>query len=119
MVHLSQIHNHYSNLLWDQDLNLLGVIDSSWEWSHVVLLQLLTPPVWLENVTVPSLALYQGDFAREVGYLLEAIRSAEIARCGTSTLSREWDEMQKRCQMLVVSALFSPDDIVTRVLGLS
>lgn len=56
LIH-GDLHNHYSNLIWDQDLNLAGVID--WEWSHVVPLQLFTPPVWLENVTVPSLALFQ------------------------------------------------------------
>lgn len=96
------LHNHYSNLLWDQDLNLVGLID--WVWSHVVPLQLFTPPVWLENVTVPFLALFQGDYAREVGYLLEAIRSVETTHCGTYTLSREWDEVQKWYQPLVVSA---------------
>lgn len=87
------LHNHYRNLLWDQEINLVGVID--WEWSHVVPRQLFTPPVWLENLTIPSLALYQGDSAREIGYLLEAIRSVETAHCSASTLSREWDEVQR------------------------
>lgn len=83
--------SHHQNLLWDQYLHLVGVID--WEWSHVVPLQLFTPLVWLENVTLPFLAFYQEDYAREVGYLLEAIKRAEATHYGTSTLSNEWDEV--------------------------
>ncbi|POS73872.1 hypothetical protein DHEL01_v207739 [Diaporthe helianthi] len=103
------LHNHYSNMLWDEDLNLVGVID--WEWSQVVPLQLFTPPVWLENTTVDSLAIHQWLFQREVGYLLEEMRLVEDARGGAHTLSREWAKMETWCHPLIVSALFRPKDV--------
>ncbi|KAI3397651.1 hypothetical protein diail_10522 [Diaporthe ilicicola] len=103
------LHHHYSNLLWDQDLNLVGVID--WEWSQVVPVQLLTPPVWLENTTVESLTLWQRNFnEKEVKYLLEGVRNAEAARGEPYTLSMEWRDMERWCHSLVVSALFRPND---------
>lgn len=103
------MHNHYSNLLWDKDLNLLGVID--WEWSQVVPLQLFTPPVWLENTTVEFLSMIQEDFNKEVSYLVQAIQDVEASRGTPPVLSREWGNMSKWCHPLVVSTLFRPNDM--------
>lgn len=103
------LHNHYSNMLCDHDLNLVGVID--WEWSQVVPLQLFTPPVWLKNTTVDSLALNQWLFQKEVRYLLEELRLVEDARGGPRALSQEWAKMETWCHPLVVSAIFRPKDV--------
>ncbi|KAL1847096.1 hypothetical protein Daus18300_014066 [Diaporthe australafricana] len=103
------LHNHYSNLLWDEDLKLVGVID--WEWSHVVPVQLFTPPVWLDNATVESVCLFQGLFKDELGYLHQEISNAEAARGEPHTLSIEWEMMQTWSHSLVVSSLFRPNDM--------
>lgn len=108
LIH-GELHNHYSNLLWDKDLKLVGVID--WEWSHVVPVQLFTPPVWLDNTTVESVCFFQGLIKDELSYLHEAIRDAEAARGGPHTLSTEWHKMQTWSHSLVVSALFRPNDM--------
>jgi hypothetical protein len=103
------LHNHYSNLLWDQDLNLVGVID--WEFSQVVPLQFLTPPVWLDNTTASYSALHPGSLQKEVGFLREALHTVEEARGSPGILSNEWAKMETWCHPLVVSTLFRPNDI--------
>ncbi|KAJ4309519.1 hypothetical protein N0V84_011454 [Fusarium piperis] len=51
------------NLLWDDNLNLVAVLD--WEWSSVMPLQFLVPPPWLNGQSMDFLChgqlLYNGQ----------------------------------------------------------
>jgi hypothetical protein len=103
------LHNHYSNLLWDEDLNLVGVID--WEFSQVVPLQFLTSPVWLENNRAEYLAFRPERLRKEMRYLLDTLRQVEESRGETGILSQGWAKMETWCDPLIVSTLFRPNDV--------
>ncbi|OAX78043.1 hypothetical protein ACJ72_07653, partial [Emergomyces africanus] len=42
-----------SNILVDDDLNIVSVLD--WEWSHTIPLQMFLPPPWLTGFEVPGI----------------------------------------------------------------
>lgn len=96
-----------TNLLFDEDLNLVGVLD--WEWSCVVPAQMLVPPVWLTGGGPEWMLLGTNLFCTEVGRLVAAIRDRERALQVPPRLSQEWAKMETRCHTAVVMALLSPD----------
>jgi hypothetical protein len=66
-----------SNLLFDEDLNLVGVLD--WEWSYTVPAQMLVPPVWLTGGGPEWMLTGRRLFYDEVGRLATVIRDRELA----------------------------------------
>ncbi|KAI8648046.1 APH domain-containing protein [Fusarium sp. Ph1] len=96
-----------SNLLFDDDLNLVAVLD--WEWSLVVPAQMLVPPVWLSGGGPEWVLIGTNIFCTEVGRFVGTIRDRERALQVPPRLSQEWAKMERWCHTAVVMALFSPD----------
>ncbi|KAH8661725.1 hypothetical protein BGZ61DRAFT_368626 [Ilyonectria robusta] len=96
-----------SNLLFDEELTLVGVLD--WEWSWVIPAQMLVPPVWLTGGSPEWMLLNKSSFYTEVGRLVATIRNREQALQVPPRLSREWAKMGTWCHTAVVIALLSPD----------
>lgn len=76
-----------SNLLFDDELNLVGVLD--WEWSFVVPAQMLTPPVWLSGGDPKWMFIGTNLFYNEVSRLVTAVRDRERALQVPPRLSQE------------------------------
>ncbi|KJK82709.1 hypothetical protein H634G_01846 [Metarhizium anisopliae BRIP 53293] len=97
------------NLLWDDDLNLVAVLD--WEWSSVMPLQFFVPPPWLDGNSIDFLCHGQILYNCEVSKLCEIVRDQEKSLgFGCSTLlSDEWDRRKDWCHTLVVCALLRPE----------
>ncbi|KAH8729238.1 hypothetical protein BGZ61DRAFT_345627 [Ilyonectria robusta] len=95
------------NLLFDNDLNLVGVKD--WEWSCVVPIQIFVPPVWLVGGPPEWMIGHTTPFNREAGRLVAAIRERETALQVPPQLSNEWDETESWCHTAIVMALRHPD----------
>ncbi|KAH7019540.1 hypothetical protein EDB80DRAFT_701078 [Ilyonectria destructans] len=96
-----------NNLLFDNDLNLVGVTD--WEWSCVVPIQIFVPPVWLVGGPPEWMIGHTKSFNREAGRLVAAIRERERALQVPPQLSKEWDEMEWWCHTAIAMALRHPD----------
>ncbi|UNI18238.1 hypothetical protein JDV02_004517 [Purpureocillium takamizusanense] len=97
-----------SNLLFDEELTLIGVLD--WEWSFVVPAQMLVPPVWLTGGGPDFMLLGKSLFYTEAGRLVAAVRDRERALPPPRRLSQEWaTKMETWCHTAVVMALLSPD----------
>lgn len=87
------MENVISNLLFDKDYNLAGIVD--WEWSRVVPLQFMTPPIWLNGSQLDFVLMIQEDHNKQVGYLRAAVQEAERALGLPSRLSTEWAPLEK------------------------
>ncbi|KAH7118318.1 kinase-like domain-containing protein [Dactylonectria macrodidyma] len=96
-----------SNLLFDDDLNLVGALD--WEWSFVVPAQMLVPPVWLTGGGPEWMLIGTNLFYNEVGRLVAAVKDRERALQVPPRLSQEWAKLEAWCHTAVVVALLSPD----------
>ncbi len=81
-----------SNLLFDKDYNLVGVVD--WEWSRVVPLQFMVPPIWLNASHLEFVLLIQENYSKQVGYLRAAIQEREEALGLPPRLSTEWAPLE-------------------------
>ncbi|RSL92677.1 hypothetical protein CEP52_013680 [Fusarium oligoseptatum] len=96
-----------SNLLFDDDLTLVGVLD--WEWSFVIPAQMLVPPVWLSGGDTRWMLTGANLFYKEVRGLVAAVRDRERALQARPRLSQECAKLEKWCHTAVVVALLSPD----------
>ncbi|KAH6973808.1 hypothetical protein BKA56DRAFT_645862 [Ilyonectria sp. MPI-CAGE-AT-0026] len=96
-----------SNLLFDDELNLVGVLD--WEWSFVIPAQMLAPPVWLSGGDPKWMLIGTNLFYNEVSRLVAAVRDRERALQVPPRLSREWTKSEEWCHTAIVVALLSPD----------
>ncbi|KAJ4152248.1 hypothetical protein NW754_004043 [Fusarium falciforme] len=96
-----------SNLLFDNELNLVAVLD--WEWSFAVPAQMLVPPVWLSGGDLKWMLLGTNLFYNEVGRLVAAIRNREQALQVPPRLSQAWAKSEAWCHTAIVVALLSPD----------
>ncbi|AEO64615.1 uncharacterized protein THITE_2142497 [Thermothielavioides terrestris NRRL 8126] len=67
------------NTLFDDDYNLVGVVD--WEWSWVVPAQFLVPPSWLAGDSPGNLLYAQDAFNEQCRRLLQAVREQPARRC--------------------------------------
>lgn len=103
------ITQHTNNLLFDKDVNLVGILD--WEWSYVVPVQLLVPPVWLTGSSFDWMMLMRKRHNEEVKHLAAAIRDREKALQAPPLLSQEWAKMETWCHTAVAVALLNPDAI--------
>ncbi|KAK4158479.1 hypothetical protein C8A00DRAFT_39198 [Chaetomidium leptoderma] len=81
-----------SNLLFDKDYNLVGVID--WEWSRVVPAQLMVPPIWLIASTLDFVLLIQSSYNQQIRYLRAAVEEREKALGLPPLLSVEWAPLE-------------------------
>ncbi|KAG8425780.1 hypothetical protein J3459_009700 [Metarhizium acridum] len=95
------------NLLWDDDLNLVAVLD--WEWSSVMPLQFLVPPPWLNGQTIGALCHGQLLYNSQVGIFCDIVRHQEKVLGCSPLLSDEWDRRKDWCHTLVVCALLRPE----------
>ncbi|KAG5762681.1 hypothetical protein H9Q72_009219 [Fusarium xylarioides] len=95
------------NLLWDDDLNLVAVLD--WEWSSVMPLQFLVPPPWLDGQTIDALCHGQRLYNSQVAILCDMVRYQEKVLGCSSLLSDEWVRRKDWCHTLVVCALLRPE----------
>ncbi|KAF5020347.1 hypothetical protein F66182_7630 [Fusarium sp. NRRL 66182] len=97
------------NILWDDDYNLVAVLD--WEWSSVVPLQFLVPPPWLNGQSIDSLCHGQKLYNSQVSILCDIVRDQEKALgLGCSPpLSDEWARRKDWCHTLVVCGLLRPE----------
>ncbi|KAM0415650.1 hypothetical protein ACHAPT_013400 [Fusarium lateritium] len=98
-----------SNLLFDNELNLIAVLD--WEWSFAIPAQMLLPPVWLSGGGGDPKWMLLGTnlFYNEVGRLVTAIRTREQALQVPPRLSQAWAKSEAWCHTAIVVALLSPD----------
>lgn len=96
-----------SNLLFDNELNLIAVLD--WEWSFAVPAQMLVPPVWLSGGDLKWMLLGTNLFYNEAGRLVAAVRNREQALQVPPRLSQEWAKSEAWCHTAIVVALLSPD----------
>lgn len=99
---------HQGNVLFNDDLKLVGVLD--WEWSCVVPEWLVVPPVWLTGSGVEAMAFWPDWFNQEVGALLDGISACEKAQQVSKHLSESWkasSDIGRRTSMIV--ALLNPD----------
>ncbi|KPM42256.1 hypothetical protein AK830_g4293 [Neonectria ditissima] len=97
------------NLLWDDDINLVAVLD--WEWSAVVPLQFFVPSPWLHGNSIDFLCHSQKLYNLEVRSLCNIMRHEEQAlglRCPPE-LSTEWAKSTRFCHTLVACALLRPE----------
>ncbi|KIH90767.1 hypothetical protein SPBR_00792 [Sporothrix brasiliensis 5110] len=83
------------NLLWDDDMNLVAVLD--WEWSSVVPVQFLVPPLWIINHDFRFLCLTYPDHMQEMRKL-----NAILDKMDTQL---DWSQQEKRCDALVLRGL--------------
>ncbi|TWU71423.1 hypothetical protein ED733_001730 [Metarhizium rileyi] len=95
------------NLLFDDEINLVGVID--WEWSFTVPAQMLVPPVWLSGGSPEWMLIGKTLFYMEVEDLLSCIRNRELALQISPQLSKEWERSVTWCHTAVVAALLGPE----------
>ncbi|KAH0594388.1 hypothetical protein MHUMG1_07738 [Metarhizium humberi] len=97
------------NLLWDDDLNLVAVLD--WEWSSVMPLQFFVPPPWLDGSSIDFLCHGQILYNSEASKLCEIVRDEEksLGLACSTLLSDEWDRRKGWCHTLVVCALLRPE----------
>lgn len=85
-----------SNPLFDDELNLVGVLD--WEWSFVVPLQMLAPPVWPSGGDPKWMLIGTNLFYNEVSRLVAAVRDRERALQVPPRLSQDWTKSEAWCQ---------------------
>ncbi|OAA63396.1 phosphotransferase enzyme family protein [Niveomyces insectorum RCEF 264] len=90
------------NLLWDDDVNLVAVLD--WEWSSVVPLQLVMPPTWLNGDSVDGLMSFQLSYFDELAKLNAILRDEFHGRL-------TWPRLTEVCDPLIVCALMRPERV--------
>lgn len=76
------------NLLFDDDHNLVGVVD--WEWSRVVPAQLMVPPKWLIATGMDLVLIHQDSYNKQVQSLRAAVQEREKALNLPPVLSQQW-----------------------------
>ncbi|KAK4237601.1 hypothetical protein C8A03DRAFT_44572 [Achaetomium macrosporum] len=96
-----------SNLLFDKDYNLVGVVD--WEWSRVVPAQLLVPPIWLLGSNLDFVLIAQDIYNIQVRYLRAAVQEREKALGLPPRLSEEWAPLETWCHTAVSMGLNYPE----------
>jgi hypothetical protein len=80
------------NILFDDDCNLIAVLD--WEWSRVVPAQLMVPPIWLIGCQVDGALLAHRAYNTKVGHLRAAVQEREKALGLPPRLSVEWAPLE-------------------------
>lgn len=97
------------NLLWDENLNLVGVLD--WEWCNAVPSQLIVPPSWIYGQSVEVLIHSQDFYNTEVRNLWKILCEEERKPGNTHAplLSQEWSKLKEFCYTLVVCGLLRPE----------
>ncbi|KAH6854028.1 kinase-like domain-containing protein [Chaetomium sp. MPI-CAGE-AT-0009] len=101
------MENVISNLLFDKDYNLVGIVD--WEWSRVVPVQFMVPPIWLSASQLDFVLLVQERYSKQVGYLRAAVQEVEKALGLPPRLSTEWAPLEKWCHGAIAIGLNYPD----------
>ncbi|EAQ89493.1 predicted protein [Chaetomium globosum CBS 148.51] len=101
------MENVISNLLFDTDYNLVGIVD--WEWSRVVPVQFMVPPIWLNASQLDFVLLIQENYNKQVGYLRAAIQEVEKTLGLLPQLSTEWAPLEKWCHTAIVLGLNYPE----------
>ncbi|KAK4038753.1 hypothetical protein C8A01DRAFT_47703 [Parachaetomium inaequale] len=96
-----------SNLLFDKDYNLVGIVD--WEWSRVVPAQLMMPPIWLMASNLEFVLLIQDSYNKQVRYLRAAVQEREKALGLLPRLSTEWEALETWCHPAVALGLNYPE----------
>lgn len=77
---LLSMENVISPLLFDKDYNPAGIVD--WEWSRVVPVQFMVPPVWLSGSHLDFVLLIQRNCNdRSATYVLLSKKSRRHRAC--------------------------------------
>ncbi|TWU77195.1 hypothetical protein ED733_008610 [Metarhizium rileyi] len=103
---------HLSNLLFDEDMRIMGVLD--WEWSRVVPVQYFAPPLWLsERDTVQLAGPHSWElFLREpLADFLPVVKTREEELFGDHLLHDEWTGRTQNAEPLVANALENWTDV--------
>jgi hypothetical protein len=95
------------NLLFDEDYNLVGVVD--WEWSRVVPAQLMVPPIWLLGSNVEFVLIAQTAYKIQVRYLRAAVQEREKALSLPPRLSEEWAPLETWYVLSPLCPFLSPE----------
>ena len=70
------MENVISNLLFDKDYNLVGIVD--WEWNRVVPIQFMVPPIWFNPTQLDFLLLIQENYCKQVVLLSRNSRKHRV-----------------------------------------
>ncbi|KAK3300354.1 uncharacterized protein B0H64DRAFT_437520 [Chaetomium fimeti] len=81
------------DILFDNDYKLVGVLD--WEWSRVVPVQLMMPPIWLTAGNLQWVLLMDETYNKQVGYVRAAVQEREKELGIPPLLSTEWAPLEK------------------------
>ncbi|EGX88312.1 Protein kinase-like domain [Cordyceps militaris CM01] len=101
-----------SNLMLDDDARVIGVLD--WEWSRIVPLQFLTPPLWLSGTDFVQLG-HPNSWClfhmKQLADFLRILKVQEDKMFQNSTLYDEWSGRTENAEPLVANALESWTDM--------
>ncbi|RTE70811.1 hypothetical protein BHE90_014789 [Fusarium euwallaceae] len=103
---------HGSNLLWDEELNLIAAID--WEWCHTVPVSCFVPPAWLNGFfpnPIRQMCFFGAFHLCEIKGLCQSISDISQACFPQSPLAQEWDHLPLEPFQSVVLALLYPETI--------
>ncbi|KAK4142984.1 kinase-like domain-containing protein [Dichotomopilus funicola] len=93
------------NLVLDDDMNVVSVLD--WEWSRVVPVQLVYPPLWLNTMHFKTLCLGSQyyEYIQVFDEFLAILRTQEKEKFGNELLADEWTERKKDSGFIVAQAM--------------
>ncbi|KAJ4309037.1 hypothetical protein N0V84_011734 [Fusarium piperis] len=95
-----------NNLLWDDELNLVAVLD--WEWCHTVPISCFIPPTWLSGFfpdPISAICRLRYPYHLAVKSLCKSI----AARWPQSPLAGEWGQLHFEPYCALVLALLYPE----------
>ncbi|WEW60876.1 hypothetical protein PRK78_006364 [Emydomyces testavorans] len=102
-----------SNIIVDDNLNILSVLD--WEWSHTVPAQLFVAPSWLTNEELISVSKDPTNISVEIANFRRAMQSKECCdynpnklRSSALPLTRLWRSSHKRNPFFLAHGLLKP-----------
>lgn len=101
---------HAGNLLWDDDHNLIAVLD--WERSYAVPLQHFVPPLWLVGFYgVAGLVRKRFAWNTEARRLRREVELHEKALGLEPRLSADWEKAESFPHVIMALSLLQPDTV--------
>lgn len=103
---------HLSNLVFDDEFHVIGVLD--WEWSSAVPVQYFTPPLWLsgrDTVQLANPTSWQLFLKTALKDFLEIVKARETKMFGNLLLHSEWSQTVANAEPLVANALLNWTDV--------
>jgi hypothetical protein len=100
---------HDGNILFDENFNLVAVID--WEWSFVAPVQFLVPPLWLTGSGINFALTCTDMFGEDVRKFREHVEVLERKKSQHSLLTSWWPADTTPYGIFVIAALLYPQKI--------